>query len=955
MRLADWDAATVAHYRRLWERANKAHEVLPPQSVASGFLALLMDAPELAEVVDLTEEELDARLAEAESEVEAFEARIEQAAGTDVDLLKEVTSARILRNKLKKVRRLRRSDDPEARRWRVRYALAALLSTQPALLPPEQALRRAVRAHCESIGYTLPPHRGRAGGADESRSLPAPPEDGLRSVWERVDDAATRLEAKYGRIERLAPFLDLLRAEDERSGELLMELWTEAVALVEREPANPVTAGLLAHFDGERNRAVSYRQFKLPKRRGGTRMITTPRKRLKWVQRSLLQVLTHLFPRHKCAMGFERGESVVSHAKAHAGKRWVYVVDIENFFPSITRNRVYGMLRAKPFVASEPVARYLANLATHDGALPQGAPTSPILANLLCRRMDARLFKWAREREYQYTRYADDLAFSTNRAEFSKEDRAMIREIIEDEGFRVHPEKQKLMPWYGRQLVTGLVVNEKPNVPRSTVRGLRALLRNVEKHGWKSQVHRDQAFGDADAWMAYKRRTLPVEAYRKVVARQRENHLLIRPGTAIRKAKEASDPVRMLQRVVRGRIEFVGAVRGKRDPVYLRLREQYDRLVARNRATKAAVHAGRRSFVPEKVEVPAEAQGNYAEAKALLARVQDGDADASDIYRWVEAQASWALEAEWLLREFSDLDADELAKRVRALAYKLDTHPERTAAFFRQFQLERPYRQLLHDPLTEPDAEGRFHFGDGSERTLLALVGACLKALREPLPNPLKKETRKVLNACQEWLEVHPNEHPYLAAPLHERLETYKWEMRYENEPGHSLYERIGGVVAKLREKGAVIEFDESAAPAEFYTYTPSITGQRPREGLPPKPGALVRLLHSLAEKAIRKQVDGVVQPIRISTWYGEVAGQRQAAIYLQAHDGPVQKEKGIRPILSGDTQRVLPDLRGFAFWTMEVPYPDGSVHAYDVTTNTHVGEVAQPLPGFRHILRFYQ
>ena len=900
MRLADWDAATTAHVRSLWRFANDAHDT--PQR------------------------------------------KMDRAANNFFSAAEQVASERPIE---------------ERQRWAVLFALARLLSTQPVVGPAEQMLRDAIHAHCDALGTPL----ARPVWREMTRSrmdlvIPPPPPDGMREVWKAIA-ADVWLDKMQSGVytSRLGPLLEKLNRENEPSVQTLAELWVDAVVMIQHEPANPVPVRLLHHFDGETNRAQAWRTFSIPKRRGGIRTITTPERSLKWLQRSVLQVLTHLFPRHRCAVGFERGKSVVTHASAHAGKRWVYAVDVQDFFPSITRSRVYGMLRAKPFEASEPVARILANLVTHDGALPQGAPTSPVLANLLCRRMDARLFKWARERGYTYTRYADDLAFSTNRAEFPEADRETIAEIIAGEGFTVHPEKRKFMPWHGRQLVTGLVVNRKANVPRETVRGLRALLFNVETFGWPSQVNRAPAFAEAEAWAVYKKRSMPVAEFRKTVAVQRTEKQLVRPGAAIRKAQQAGGldaQVQMLQRVVRGRIEFVGAVKGKESPGYVRLREQYERLVAREHASTAEVKRGRASFVAEAVTVPAEAAGNYSAAKSLLRKLAEGQVERADVATWVSEKSTQSLEAKWLLNKWSSLD--NVAGEVTKLAYELDTHPARTAAFFRLFGNGRPFRRLLHDPMVAPDAEGRFHFAGGDVQSVDEIVGACEKALEAPLPNRLKTEARAILKECRSWAEVHGHAHPYLSDELGETLRRFKWEVRFGNEAGLDLWDRLAPLAEELRAQGGVIEFEGD--PPVFYTYTPAITGRvEAEDGRPATAGAVVRLLRSLVEKALEKAKQGgePVSPVFVSAREESVGDVRQARIVLQATDGPVSVAAGLQHVLSGDTQDVLHEVRGLALWTMEVPYADGRVRVYDVTTNNEaVGWSEQTLPGFRHTLTFY-
>jgi len=182
---------------------------------------------------------------------------------------------------------------------------------------------------------------------------------------------------------------------------------------VASETPSRVTTPLIRKIQPSGQRASMYETFELPKRRGGTRTISSPNQPIQFLQHSFLRVCTYLFPRHDCAYGFERGRSHISNAAQHVDREWVYSLDIENFFPTIHWGRVYGMLQTHPVHASSDVARILANLCTNDGCLPQGAPTSPILSNLLCRKLDSRLFRWAQENGYTYTRYADDLTLST--------------------------------------------------------------------------------------------------------------------------------------------------------------------------------------------------------------------------------------------------------------------------------------------------------------------------------------------------------------------------------------------------------------------------------------------------------------------------------------------------------------------------------------------------------------
>jgi retron-type reverse transcriptase len=243
-----------------------------------------------------------------------------------------------------------------------------------------------------------------------------------------------------------------------------------------------------------------YHRFTIPKRTGGERVISSPKRRLRVAQRWLLDaILTRLEP-HEAATAFRTGRSIVDNAALHAGRAVVVRVDLEAFFPSITFRRVKGLFES--FGYSEGVATLLALLATEaprvaatlDGErrfvavgarqLPQGACTSPAITNLLCRKLDRRLSGAARVFGFAYSRYADDLVFSHSGPEAPVGSLlATLRRIITAEGFRVNEEKTAVMRPQHRQAVTGLVVNEVPRVSRRDLRRFRAFLHHCETEG----------------------------------------------------------------------------------------------------------------------------------------------------------------------------------------------------------------------------------------------------------------------------------------------------------------------------------------------------------------------------------------------------------------------------------------------------------------------------------------
>ncbi|MCH8921935.1 MAG: RNA-directed DNA polymerase [Planctomycetes bacterium] len=226
-----------------------------------------------------------------------------------------------------------------------------------------------------------------------------------------------------------------------------------------------------------------YREFTIPKRTGGRRTLHAPIPELKGLQRRILRRLLGRLKTHSAATGFQRGESFATNARRHCGKAVVMRMDIRDFFPSITARRVRDYFRAIGW--NRPATALLVKLCTWQGALPQGAPTSPRLSNLVNFRLDARLAGLAACHGATYTRYADDLTFS-----FVEDDhdsvgrlRCTARLILDEEGYRPHPRKFQVRRTHQRQQVTGLVVNSQVNLPRSTRRWLRAVEHRTKHYG----------------------------------------------------------------------------------------------------------------------------------------------------------------------------------------------------------------------------------------------------------------------------------------------------------------------------------------------------------------------------------------------------------------------------------------------------------------------------------------
>jgi RNA-directed DNA polymerase len=244
----------------------------------------------------------------------------------------------------------------------------------------------------------------------------------------------------------------------------------------------------------ERDRFFNYIRFAIPKRGGGHRVIMAPKRRLKALQRRLLELLVNKLPVSEHAHGFRAGRGTRSNAEPHVGQKMVIRVDLKNFFPTVTFGRVHGYLIALGY--GFPVATSLACLMTEAERQPvelengtlvhvpvtnrhcvQGAPTSPALCNALVMKLDRRIAGLARKFGVNYTRYADDLTFSgplDHKQAFGLTQ--AVRRIVEAEGFIVNADKTLLLSHARRQTVTGAVVNQTLGLSRQERRRLRAML-----------------------------------------------------------------------------------------------------------------------------------------------------------------------------------------------------------------------------------------------------------------------------------------------------------------------------------------------------------------------------------------------------------------------------------------------------------------------------------------------
>lgn len=298
-----------------------------------------------------------------------------------------------------------------------------------------------------------------------------------------------------------------------------------------------------------------YKQFSIPKRNGEKREINAPIGLTLEIQKKLYEILTNIYELNLKASvhGFVLKRDILTNAKNHCGKKFVLNIDIRDFFPSITQKRIRGVLMSPPYSLKSKVATSISHLCCLEEKLPQGSPTSPILSNIVCGKLDSELRLLAKKYRCFYTRYADDITFSTTSTTFPRSlavitgckpsDLTLGDELIkvfEDNGFDINFDKVRIQTNNQKQEVTGLIVNKKPNVSRKYIRVVRAMLYDWHKNGY-------------------------VEAYM--------NH-------SITRSKQNKKPA-IFYHVLRGKIEFIGKIRGKEDPIYRKLLNSYNSLFER--------------------------------------------------------------------------------------------------------------------------------------------------------------------------------------------------------------------------------------------------------------------------------------------------------------------------------------------------------------------------------------
>lgn len=321
-----------------------------------------------------------------------------------------------------------------------------------------------------------------------------------------------------------------------------------------KEDAFSFSLKQISYFCNPNNVRGRYRHFSIPKKSGGKRNIAAPCKGLRHILYYVNIILKAIYKPSEYAMGFVEGRNVVDNATRHLGQNYVFNTDLENFFPSIDQARVWKRFQLTPFNFPQPIANILAGLCcikekNEDGTvkyiLPQGAPTSPLITNAICDTLDRRLNGLARRFGLHFSRYADDITFSSMHYVYKEggEFRSELKRIIEGQNFRMNEAKTRLQKVGSRQEVTGLTVGTKVNASHAYVAEIRNILHIWEKYGY-------------------------TDAFKRFYPKYKESKGNVKKGEPI------------LENVLYGKLQYIRMVKGSKDPVYVSLQKRYDKLTS---------------------------------------------------------------------------------------------------------------------------------------------------------------------------------------------------------------------------------------------------------------------------------------------------------------------------------------------------------------------------------------
>lgn len=323
---------------------------------------------------------------------------------------------------------------------------------------------------------------------------------------------------------------------------------------------HPFTMKQLSYYSNPKHKYNRYHQFLINKKNGGYRVVSAPaNKSFMMMLQAVNELLRAFYVPSDHAMGFIRGRSIVTNADFHKGQNYVFNIDLKDFFTSISRSRICKRLQLAPFFFHKNVAELIAGLCSIQECrncgngetktvyvLPQGAPTSPLISNSICDTLDRLLTGISRRFGLRYTRYADDITFSSMHNVYAENGdfRQELSRILEMQGFVINENKIRLQKRGTRQAVTGIIVNQKLNVSQRYIRDIRNILYIWEKYGY-------------------------LEANSKFMLKYKKEKGHIKKG------------IPNIKNVLSGKLLYLKMVKGETDSVYMRLNRKFQSIVSK--------------------------------------------------------------------------------------------------------------------------------------------------------------------------------------------------------------------------------------------------------------------------------------------------------------------------------------------------------------------------------------
>lgn len=242
-----------------------------------------------------------------------------------------------------------------------------------------------------------------------------------------------------------------------------------------------------------------YKTYTIPKKNGKERLISQPNKKLKGLQSWILvNILERLNVSNSCK-GFERGSSTFHNAEPHRSANALLTIDLKDFFTTVTQKQVFNIFKSIGY--NNLISVIFSNICTYNEALPQGSPCSPKLANLAAWKLDVRIQGYVGKRGVNYTRYADDLSFSSLTPLKVVHIIPMIKKIIEEEKFKINPSKTRIAGLSRAKVVTGLVLSDQSiGIGKNNYKTLRAMIHRLT---FSSEQSNTKLFNQVKGWLAY--------------------------------------------------------------------------------------------------------------------------------------------------------------------------------------------------------------------------------------------------------------------------------------------------------------------------------------------------------------------------------------------------------------------------------------------------------------------